>query len=89
MKLDGGFTGVSFNGKPWVTDSQCKRNTVYYIVPETLKIFRSSDFDWMDMDGAVLSRVAGEDAYEAILFHYGDLGCITRNGNAILKDISD
>lgn len=89
LKLDGGFTGVEFNGKPLVVDSQCRRNRIYYIVPESMKIFRSSDFDWMDMDGSVLSRVAGEDAYEAILFHYGDLACMTRNCNGLLDDITD
>jgi hypothetical protein len=89
MELDGGFSGVEFNGKPWVIDSQCKRNRVYYIVPETMKIFRNADFDWMDMDGAVLSRVANKDAYEAVLYHYGDLACVTRNANGLLDDIID
>jgi hypothetical protein len=89
MELDGGFSGVEFNGKPWVVDSQCKRNRVYYIVPETMKIFRNADFDWMDMDGAVLSRVANKDAYEAVLYHYGDLACVTRNANGLLADIID
>lgn len=89
MEMDGGFSGVEFNGKPWVVDPQCRRNRVYYIVPDSLKIFRNSDFDWMDMDGAVLARVAGYDAYEAVLFHYGDLACVTRNCNGLLDDIID
>jgi hypothetical protein len=89
MKLDGGFDAVEFNGKPFVTDVQCRRNRIYYIVPETIKIYRSSDFDWMDKDGAVLSRVSGLDQYEAILFHYGDLGCTSRNANALLDDIDE
>jgi hypothetical protein len=89
MKVDGGFTGVEFNGIPLVVDTQCQRNRIYYVVPETLKIFRTQDFDWMDKDGAVLNRVANRDAYEAVLFHYGDLACVTRNANAVLKDIAE
>jgi hypothetical protein len=89
MKVDGGFTGVEFNGLPLVVDTQCQRNRIYYIVPDTLKIFRTQDFDWMDKDGSVLNRVANTDAYEAVLFHYGDLACVTRNANAILLDISE
>jgi hypothetical protein len=89
MKVDGGFTGVEFNGLPLVVDTQCQRNRIYYVVPETLKIFRTQDFDWMDKDGAVLNRVANTDAYEAVLFHYGDLACVTRNANAILLDIAE
>jgi hypothetical protein len=89
MKLDGGFEAVDYNGKPLVPDSQCVRNRIYFIVPETLKIFRSSDFEWMDKDGSVFSRVNGKDAYEATLFHYGDLGCICRNGNGALVGINE
>ncbi len=87
MKIDGGFEAVEYNGKPFVPDPQAKRETMFGIVPETMKIYRSGDFDWMDKDGAVLSRVSGEDAYEATLFHYGDLGCSLRNGNIKLKGI--
>lgn len=89
MKLDGGFTAVEFNGIPLVPDPQCKRSVLWYVVPESLRIFRTSDFDWMDKDGAVLARVAGYDAYEATIFHYGNLGCIARNANAALEDLED
>ncbi|HYE80376.1 MAG TPA: phage major capsid protein, partial [bacterium] len=89
MKLDGGFTGVEFNGIPLVVDPQCDRSKIWYVVPESLRIFRTSDFDWMDKDGAVLNRVANKDAYEAVLFHYGNLGTIARNACAVLEDITD
>jgi len=41
----------------------------------------------MDKDGSYLSRVANKDAYEAVLFHYGNLACLSRNGNGILKGV--
>lgn len=89
MKIDGGFEAVEYNGKPFVPDSQCRHNRMYGIVPETIAIHRSSDFDWMDKDGAILDRVVGEDAYVATLFHYGDLGCKVRNGNIVIKGIRE
>jgi len=89
MELDGGFSAVDFNGKPLVPDPQCKKNRIYYLSPDTLKIFRTSDFDWLDKDGAVLSRVPNTDAYEATMFHYGNLGTIARNANGLLDDISE
>jgi hypothetical protein len=89
MELDGGFKGVEFNGIPLVPDPQTDRSKIYYVVPESLRIFRTSDFDWADRDGSVLSRVANEDAYEAFLFAYQNLGCIARNANAVLEDITD
>lgn len=87
MELDGGFKAIEFNGLPWVVDSQCKRNSLFFVNTDTMKIFRTSDFDWMERDGSYLSRVANQDAYEAVLFHYGNLACLSRNGNGILKGI--
>lgn len=87
MELDGGFSAVEFNGLPWVVDSQAKRNTIFAVVTDTMKIFRTSDFDWMEKDGSYLNRVANKDAYEATLFHYGNLACLSRNGNGILKGV--
>lgn len=87
MELDGGFSAVEFNGLPWVVDSQAKRNTIFAIVTDSMKIFRTSDFDWMERDGSYLNRVANKDAYEATLFHYGNLACLSRNGNGILKGV--
>ena len=89
MTLDGGFEAVTYNGKPIVPDAQCRHGCMYFIVPETMAIFRTSDFDWMDKDGAVLKRVADKDQYEATLFHYGDLGCKQRNGNGVLLGINE
>ena len=89
LKLDGGFSGLDFSGKPLIPDPQCRKNRIYYVVPESLRVFRTSDFDWMDKDGAVLNRVANEDAYEAVIFHYGDLGTTARNANGLLDDISE
>jgi hypothetical protein len=89
LTLDGGFEAVEFNGKPIVPDPQCQHGKLFYVTPETLRLFRSADFDWMDKDGSVFSRVANTDAYEATLFHYGDLGTVARNGNGVLAGIAE
>jgi hypothetical protein len=89
MTLDGGFKAVDFNGIGLVPDPQCKRSTIWYIVPESMQILRTSDFDWAEKDGAVLSRVANKDAYEAYMFHYGNLACLARNAQAKLGDLTD
>jgi len=33
--------------------------------------------------------VANEDAYEAVLFAYQNLGVVARNANAVLEDVLD
>lgn len=87
MELDGGFSALDFNGIGLVADSQCRRNVMYFLVPDTMRIFRTADFDWLDKDGSYLSRVADKDAYEATLFAYQNLACLSRNGNGLLSDL--
>ena len=87
MELDGGWKALDFNGLPWVVDSQAKRQSLFFIVTDTMSVFRTSDFDWMEKDGSYLNRVANVDAYEATLFHYGNLACLSRNGNGVLKGV--
>lgn len=89
MELDGGFTGVEFSGIPIVGDAQCKHHRIYFIVPDSLRLCRLADFDWMDDDGAILSRVADTDAYEATLFHYGEFATVARNANGVLVGVKE
>lgn len=91
MKLDGGFSAVSYNGKPWVWDPQCKKNRVYAINFDTLVLMRLSDLDWIDVGGDVLYRISGGDvdAVGATLFVYQELAAKTRNQNAVLYNLSE
>jgi hypothetical protein len=75
MTLDGGFDALEYNGKPLVVDRHCLPNRIYFLDESTLAIYRMSDLDWMDDDGAILSRVSGYDAYEAVLYFYATMGC--------------
>lgn len=88
MDIDGGFDAVEYNGKPLFVDKHCLPNKILFLDESTLAIYRMSDVDWMDQDGAILSRVSGYDAYEAVLFLYATLGCNACNRNASLEDIS-
>lgn len=93
MTLDGGWEAVTYNNLPIVPDNQSKRGRMYFVVPKTMAIFRTSDFNWMDMDGSIWQRKITSsgvhDAYMATLFHYGDLGCKNRNGNGVLLGINE
>lgn len=92
MELDGGFSGIKYTATektiPIVVDRDCyPKTTLYFPDEEELAFYQQSDFDWMDKDGAVLSRVPDEDAYEATLFIYRELGTGARNAHGRLNDI--
>jgi hypothetical protein len=91
MKLDGGFSAVSYNGKPWVWDPQCKKNRVYAINFDTLVLMRLADLDWIDVGGDVLYRISGgdKDAVGATLFVYQELAAKVRNQNGVILNLSE
>lgn len=87
LTLDGGYDALEYNGKPLVVDRHALPGRMYFLDESTLALYRMSDVDWMDKDGAILSRVSGKDAYEAVLFMYATLGCRAANMNALLDDL--
>jgi hypothetical protein len=91
MKLDGGFSAVSYNQKPWVWDAQCRKNRVYAIKFDTLMLARMADLDWMDTGGDVLYRISGGDvdAVGATLFVYQELAAKVRNQNGVILNLSE
>lgn len=89
MKLDNGFSAVTFNSTPIVTDPQCKHGRFYFLVPDTMAIYQMGDLQFMEEDGAVWNRVPNQDGYEATLYRYANLGCTNRNGNGILKGVNE
>jgi len=89
IDLKGGFKALDFNGIPLVVDKDALANTMFFVDESTLKIYRASDFDWMDKDGAILSRVSNYDAYEAVLYLYANLGCDACNKSTVMRDITE
>jgi len=65
---------------PLVWDRDCPAQSAYFLTKKHLTLFSQSDWEWMDDDGAVLSRVLNKDAYEAVL--YRDLELATDKRNA-------
>lgn len=89
LQLKGGYTALDYNGKPLIADKDAPLNSIYFTDETALKFYRMSDIEWMEEDGAILSRVSGEDAYEAVLFLYHELGCNMRNAQTLLTDITE
>jgi len=74
---------LAFNDTPFEVDKDIYTGDgtekVYFIDSDHLFLYRASDFDWMDEDGAILNRVSNKDAYEATLFYYANLATDRRN----------
>ncbi len=89
MHLRGGFKVLDFDGRPIYTDDQCPVGNVWGLSVKDLFWAEASDWEWMEKDGAVLSRVSGFDKYEAILFKYANLGTTNRARHFRLSGVTD
>jgi len=88
MTLDGGWTALNYNGIPLMVDPDAIDGEMYFLTLKDLQVYRMSDYDWMDRDGAILSRISGYDAYEAVLFRYAELGVNNRQTQGVITDIA-
>ena len=95
ITLASGYKALEFNDMPLVGDKDAETlsnglafDVVYFVDTSTMWIAHMGDWDWMDLDGAVLSRVQNKDAYEAVLFRYLQLVCDQPSANAALTGIS-
>lgn len=92
-KFEGGFSGLAFTTDsgdiPVVSDVDCQPNRMYYINEKELKIYRESDWSFMDRDGSKWQRVIGFDAYDATLYKYCQLGTHRRNSHGLVSDITE
>jgi hypothetical protein len=92
LTLDGGWKALEYssggNGAiAWVADVDCPPNTLFFVDTDHLKIMEMSDWDWMNEDGAILSRVSDADAYEAVLFWYSELATDRPRAHSFLRDV--
>ena len=89
QELKGGYKALTYNDLPIIADKDAPTNKIFVVDEDELQIFRLGDLDWMQDDGAILSRVSGYDAYEAVLYVYQELGCMMRNAHVLIGDITE
>ena len=88
MDLDGGWTALDYNGVPFTVDNDAIDGEIYFLTLADIQMYRMSDYDWMQKDGAVLSRISGYDIYEAVLFRYHEMGIKNRATQGVITDLA-
>jgi hypothetical protein len=92
-ELKGGFSALTVSAGsvtlPLVAERDCPNNKVFLLNLDHIFEHRMSDWEWMDEDGAVLSRVPNADAYEATMFIYHQLTTDQRNVHGLINDVTE
>ena len=99
VELKAGYSGIRWDTtsegmrdskrRALVWDQDAPANTLFGLCTDRLVEFVMSDWEWMDEDGAVLSRVSGVDAYEATLFKYHEQAADQRNCHFRIDDLTE
>lgn len=87
-KMDGGWTAVEYSGRPLVVDKDCTPGRIYGIHTDAIHMLYETDWAWMDQDGSILHRLPNQDAFQATLYRYWQLGTVARNRSVVIKDIA-
>lgn len=89
MQLVGGYSALSYNGKPFSVDKYNPAGTLFGLDLSTWKMYEIMDWSWLDEDGDVLNRVPNKPVWEATLARYCDLGCNKPRGNFKMTGITE
>lgn len=93
LDLKGGYKALEISGGgesvglAWAKDAPLNR--AFGLSTANLTQHEMSDWEFMDEDGAVLSRVSGEDAYEAVVFKYHEVTTDQRNSHVLVSDLTE
>lgn len=87
MKLNGGFTGVGFNGIPVVADYDCPYDEMYFVDPSSLSVEDLAPMSFLDEDGNILDRSSTQPIWQATLRYYANLANSAPNKSAALRDV--
>lgn len=94
MRPDAGITGggkkreVPFNGLTIEKARYAPYGALYIIDDTPLKRYVNTEGEWADEDGSVLSRVSGQDVFQAYYRKFGNHGAVRCNSSAVLDGIT-
>jgi hypothetical protein len=93
MELKGGAKAQSINAGgsdiAIVWERDCPANQMFGLSLDHLIKFEEEDWQWMDQDGAILSRIPDQLGYEATMFSIWELATDKRSAHWLIKDITE
>ena len=89
LELKGGFTALSYNGVPLVSDKFHEAQKMHFFDTDKFTFHQLCDWRWMDEDGKVLKQVPGYPVWRAHLVKYAELICDHPGGQGQLPGITE
>ncbi len=90
MQLDGGYTAISYNGIPLLSDRFVPANTMYLLNTKEFNLHQLCDWKWLESeDGRVIKQTPDKPTYQATLVKYADIICNKPSGQARITGIKE
>jgi hypothetical protein len=93
LELIGGWQAIAYQAGnsevPIIVDKMALPNALLVLDRRFLKIYRASDYDWMEKDGSMFARVDNKDAYTAQMYCYQNLGCVSFKNQGAVRDLTE
>jgi len=90
QEISGGYSVMTYNGIPVVSDRFCPEGTMYLLNTDDFCLHQLCDWRWLEgSDGKVLKQLAGKPVYTATLVKYADLLCSRPCGQGMLTGITE
>lgn len=89
-KIDLGVNGIKIaDGIDFTFDVDCPPGYAFPIKKNRIIMSEAAPLSFMDLDGNVMSRISGKDAYEATLFHYFNLIALSCFDQARIEKLNE
>ncbi len=85
--LDSGYTSLEWNGRPWMEDTDCPFDVVYFLNRTYFRKYEVHSLKLDDQSGSTLKWNPGFDSFIAYLKYYGNLGSQRPNALARLENL--
>ena len=90
MNLEGGYTALSYNGIPLVSDRFVPANTMFLLNTKEFNLHQLCDWKWLESeDGRVIRQTPGKPTFQATLVKYADIICNKPSGQAKIVGIKE
>lgn len=86
---DGGYDAITYNDCPIIADRDMYNNRLALLDETDLTINVLADPQWMDMDGAIYSRMQDKDEYQATMFMREQLSSDMRKKHVLITDLQE
>lgn len=89
-KMDLGVRGIKIgDGVDFTFDVDCPPGYAFALNKKNIILSEAAPLSFMDLDGNVMSRITGKDAYEATMFHYFNLIALSCYDQARIEKLNE